>query len=193
MLVPFTGEPVRRVATLPALHIKRDAEDGWIVDFGQVIAGRIAICFDPLEAGQEITIEHTETLGADEAWFQNIDGINKQQTDVYVAAGLAEGESYEPSFTFHGFRFIRIRGLADAPSLRNLTAIVLSSDLEVTGSFTSSDDRLNRLHENVFWSQRANFLSVPTDCPQRERAGWTGDFQVFAPAATNNAQVVPFI
>ncbi len=193
VLVPFTGEPVRRVATLPALHIKRDAEHGWIVDFGQVIAGRIAISFDPLETGQEVTIEHTETLRADGAWFQNIDGINKQQTDVYVAAGLAEGESYEPSFTFHGFRFIRIRGLADAPSLRDLTAIVLSSDLEVTGSFTSSDDRLNRLHENVFWSQRANFLSVPTDCPQRERAGWTGDLQVFTPASTNNAQVVPFI
>ena len=72
-------------------------------------------------------------------------------------------------------------------------AVVLASDLEQTGSFAASDARLNRLHQNVVWSQRGNFLSVPTDCPQRERAGWTGDIQAFVGAASNNAQVVPFL
>ena len=71
--------------------------------------------------------------------------------------------------------------------------MVIASDLEQTGSFTASDARLDRLHQNVVWSQRGNFLSVPTDCPQRERAGWTGDIQAFVGAASNNAQVVPFL
>ena len=70
---------------------------------------------------------------------------------------------------------------------------MIASDLEQTGSFTASDARLDRLHQNVVWSQRGNFLSVPTDCPQRERAGWTGDIQAFVGAASNNAQVVPFL
>ena len=190
ILVPFTGEPVRRVQELAPVEI-RSTDDGWVVDFGQVIAGRVRLTVRGVTAGREITIEHTETLAADGSWFQNIVGINKEQTDVYVAAGLDE-ETWEPSFTFHGFRFARLAGL-DSLTADDITAVVLSSDVAQTGSFTTSDARLDRLHQNVVWSQRANFLSIPTDCPQRERAGWTGDIQVFAPAATNNAMVAPFL
>ncbi len=190
ILVPFTGEPVRRVQELAPVSI-RSTDGGWLVDFGQVIAGRIRLTVRGAPAGHEITVEHTETLAADGSWFQNILGINKEQADVYVAGGLPV-ESWEPSFTFHGFRYARVCGLAELAA-GDVTAVVLASDLEQTGSFTSSDARLNRLHQNVVWSQRANFLSIPTDCPQRERAGWTGDIQVFAPAATNNAMVAPFL
>ncbi|GAA4157002.1 family 78 glycoside hydrolase catalytic domain [Leifsonia shinshuensis] len=193
-LVPFAGEPVRRVQELPAVSVTAvpGADGGWIVDFGQVIAGRVRLTLRGLDAGDEVVVEHTEALAADGSWFVNIVGINTEQTDVYVAAGPEE-DTWEPSFTFHGFRYARLTGLPQAPALADVVAVVLASDLEPTGSFTTSDARLNRLHENVVWSQRGNFLSIPTDCPQRERAGWTGDIQVFAPAATNNAMVAPFL
>lgn len=189
-LVPFRGEPVRRVRELPAIEV-RETPEGWIVDFGQVIAGRVRLTLRDLPVGREIVVEHTETLDADGAWFVNIAGINKEQTDTYISAGDAEVE-WEPEFTFHGFRYARIRGV-DALSAADAVAVVLSSDLDCTGRFRTSDARLNRLHENVVWSQRANFLSIPTDCPQRERAGWTGDIQVFAAAATNNAGIASFL
>ena len=190
VLTPFAGEPIRRVRELAALGIT-ETPDGRVVDFGQVIAGRVRLRMRGTTPGQRIVFEHTETLAADGSWFDNIVGINKEQTDVFVAAG--GDDEWEPEFTFHGFRFARIRGLTDALHRDDIVAVVIASDLEQTGGFESSDPRLNRLHENVVWSQRGNFLSVPTDCPQRERAGWTGDLQAFAAAATNNAQVVPFV
>ncbi len=189
-LRPFAGEPVRRVMELPALSVVATTE-GAIVDFGQVIAGRVRLRMRATSPGQRIVIEHTETLAADGSWFDNITGINKEQTDVFIAAG--GDDEWEPEFTFHGFRFARVSGLTTPLDAADIVAVVIASDLEQTGSFTTSDARLNRLHQNVVWSQRANFLSIPTDCPQREKVGWTGDLQAFIGAATNNAQVVPFV
>lgn len=189
-LVPFTGEPVRRVRELPGTVIAETGE-GIVIDFGQVVAGRVRLAVAGTVPGQEITIEHTEVLAADGSWFVNIGGMNTEQTDVFVAAG--GDDEWEPEFTFHGFRYARVSGLTSLAQLRGAAAVVLSSDLAQTGRFVSSDARLNRLHENVVWSQRANFLSVPTDCPQREKVGWTGDIQVFTPAATDNAAVLPFL
>ncbi|MFI5571526.1 family 78 glycoside hydrolase catalytic domain [Streptomyces sp. NPDC051740] len=192
VLVPFAGEPVRRVGELPALSVTADPGGGWIVDFGQVIAGRVRLTLRAPREGDVVTLEHTETLDADGRWFRNIEGINKDQCDTYVAAGLPT-EVWEPAFTFHGFRHVRVRGVDAPPDPGDLVAVVLSSDLRQTGSLRLSDERLDRLHRNVLWSQRANFLSIPMDCPQRERAGWTGDIQVFAPSASNNALVAPFL
>jgi alpha-L-rhamnosidase len=189
-LRPFTGEPIRRVRELPGVSVS-DTAEGAIVDFGQVIAGRVRLRLRGTTPGQRIVIEHTETLAADGSWFANIVGINKEQTDVLVAAG--GDDEWEPEFTFHGFRYARVSGLTTALHPEDIVAVVIASDLEQTGSFTASDRRLDRLHQNAVWSQRGNFLSVPTDCPQRERAGWTGDLQAFVGAASNNAQVVPFL
>lgn len=189
-LHPFTGEPIRRVLELPALAVT-ETPQGAIVDFGQVIAGRVRLRLRDTVPGQRITINHTETLAADGTWFDNIVGINKDQTDVFVAAG--GDDEWEPEFTFHGFRYARVAGLRGALATSDIVAVVIASDLDQTGSFETSDARLDRLHRNVVWSQRGNFLSVPMDCPQRERAGWTGDLQAFIGAATNNAQVVPFV
>lgn len=189
-LRPFTGEPVRRVRQMDAVSVIETAQ-GAIVDFGQVIAGRVKLRLRDTTPGQRIVIEHTETLATDGSWFVNIAGINKEQTDVFVAAG--GDDEWEPEFTFHGFRFARVSGLAEPLDSADIAAVVIASDLEQTGSFTTSDPRLNRLHQNVVWSQRGNFLSVPTDCPQRERVGWTGDLQAFVGAAANNAQIVPFV
>ena len=190
VLVPFRGEPIRRVREMPAVSLV-DTDQGTIVDFGQVLVGRVRLRLRESMNGQRIELEHTETLAADGSWFANIVGINKEQTDVFVAAGGPD--EWEPAFTFHGFRYARISGLTAPLEPEDVVAVVLASDLEQTGSFVSSDPRLNRLHENVVWSQRGNFLAVPTDCPQRERAGWTGDIQAFVGAATNNALVLPFL
>lgn len=190
LLRPFTGEPIRRVCELPAVSVVETPE-GAIVDFGQVIAGRVRVHMRGTTSGQRIVIEHTEILAADGSWFDNIVGINKEQTDVFVAAG--GDDVWEPEFTFHGFRYARVTGLAGHLDGDDIVAVVLASDLEQNGAFAASDARLDRLHQNVVWSQRGNFLSVPTDCPQRERAGWTGDIQAFVAAAANNAQVVPFL
>ncbi|MBG0741769.1 hypothetical protein IV500_20655 [Paeniglutamicibacter antarcticus] len=93
----------------------------------------------------------------------------------------------EDTFTFHGFRCVEVEGWPggiDAITEKNLTAVVVSSDLRRTGHFKSSDALLNQLHDNVVWGMRGNFLDVPTDCPQRdERLGWTGDIAAFAPTA----------
>lgn len=188
-LVPFAGEPVRRVQEFAPAAVLRTPSGDVVVDAGQVVAGRVRLTVRAA-AGTEIVLEHSESLTAGGEYFANILGPNKDQTDVYVAAGR-EGEVFEPEFTFHGFRYVRVTGLPDLV-VDDVTIVVLNSDLRETSRFRASDDRLTRLHENVLWSQRANFLSIPTDCPQRERAGWTGDLQVFMPAAATNMAVQPF-
>lgn len=168
----------------------RERGGAWVVDAGQVIAGRLRIRVEA-PRGTMITIEHSEVLSPDGEFFDNIMGPNKDQRNVYVASG--DGiEEFEPSFAFHGFRYARLT--ADGPwRLDAAAAVVIASDLPVISSFHTSDPRLDRLHDNIVWSQRGNFLSIPTDCPQRERVGWTGDVQVFAPSATNNMDVRAFL
>src|SRR5690606_18949726 len=119
-------------------------DGGWVIDLGQVIAGRVRLTVRDARDGDEITLEHTETLDAAGRWFVNIDGINKEQTDVYVAAGRGT-EVWEPTFTFHGFRYVRVRGLRDAPRFDDVVGVVLSSDLRATGELELSDPRLQRL------------------------------------------------
>ena len=104
-------------------------------------------------------------------------------TDTYICKG-ADEETFEPAFTFRGFRYVEVTGLPEKPRLSDLTGIVVHSEMERTGTFRSSNPLLNRLHENIVWGMRGNFLDVPTDCPQRgERLGWTGDAQIFARTA----------
>src|SRR5207247_1037933 len=105
-------------------------------------------------------------------------------TDSYTLRGDPSGEEWEPRFTFHGFRYAEVTGWSGELRKQDVTAVVYQSDLERTGWFECSDPLLTKLHDNVVWGMRGNFLDVPTDCPQRdERLGWTGDIQVFAPAA----------
>ncbi len=104
-------------------------------------------------------------------------------TDRYILRGGGV-ETWEPRFTFHGFRYAEVEGWPGTLQAGDVRAVVCHSDLERTGWFECSDPLINRLHENVVWSMRGNFLDVPTDCPQRdERLGWTGDILAFAPTA----------
>jgi alpha-L-rhamnosidase len=188
-LVPFVGEPVRRLEILPARAVLTTPSGDTIVDFGQVIAGRVRMRVHGAP-GDVVVLEHTETLDAEGEFFDNIHGPNKDQRDVYVV-GSAEIEEWEPSYTFHGFRYARVTGVATVRA-EDFVAVVIGSDLPETASLVTSDERLNRLFQNVRWSQRGNFLSIPTDCPQRERLGWTGDAQLFAPTAATLMQVGNF-
>ena len=194
-LEPFRGEPARRVRALPVAQVLTTPAGETVLDLGQVIAGRLRLAaVGP--AGTEIVLEHSEHLAADGSFFSNVVGPNKDQRDAWVLAGTGTPEApeiFEPAFTFHGFRYVRVTGYPGRLRARDAVGVVLASDLPATGGFACSDARLTRLHKNVVWSQRANFLSIPTDCPQRERTGWTGDIQVFAPAATNNAGVHSFL
>ena len=191
-LVPFVGEPVRRVMELPVATLLRTPAGETVADFGQVIAGRVRLRVSG-PAGTTVTLEHSETLDEHGNYFSNIEGPNKDQTDTYILAGHPSGETWQPLFTFHGFRYVRISGWPGELSADSLTAVVIASDLRTTGDFVCSDADLSQLHRNVVWSQRGNFLAVPTDCPQRERAGWTGDIQIFAPTAATNMMVAPFL
>jgi alpha-L-rhamnosidase len=180
-LVAPAVPPIRRVETLGPASV-RSADDGTLlVDVGQNVVGRLRLRMRDLAAGQRVTVRHAEVLDPDGRLF-TAPLRTAKATDTYVAAGRPE-EVYEPAFTFHGFRFAEITGV-DRDSV-DVEAVVIHSDLDRTGTFACSDPLVERLHENVVWGQRGNFVGVPTDCPQRdERLGWTGDAQVFSPTAS---------
>ena len=139
-----------------------------------------------------VTLRHAEILDQKgNLYTANLRGAD--QTDRYTLRGDEAGEVFEPRFTFHGFRYVALSGYPGTPTLDTLTGIVVHSDVARTGRFETSNGRLNRLQQNIVWSQRGNFLDVPTDCPQRdERLGWTGDAQVFARTAAFNMGVAGF-
>ena len=152
-----------------------------IADFGQNLVGRLRIRVPHGEAGQTITLRHAEVLDQGELGTRPL--RLAQATDRYILGGEGE-ESWEPRFTYHGFRYAEISGWPGELTTDDLRAVVLHTDMERTGWFNCSDELINRLHENVVWGMRGNFFDVPTDCPQRdERLGWTGDIQIFAPTA----------
>ncbi|HZO73561.1 MAG TPA: glycoside hydrolase family 78 protein [Ktedonobacteraceae bacterium] len=175
-----SGPPVRRIETRAPVALFSSPSGRTLVDFGQNLVGRLRLTVRG-EAGQRITLRHAEVLENGELGVRPL--RTAQATDVYILRGGAE-EIWEPRFTYHGFRYVEITDWPGEPGVDDLSAIVCHSDLERTGWFECSDPLLNRLHENVVWSMRGNFFSLPTDCPQRdERLGWTGDIQIFAPTA----------
>lgn len=185
-LVAQPIEPVRAIAVLPAVGVHTSPESDTIIDFGQLVAGRARVTIDA-PAGSEITLEHFETTTAEGNYFN---GTLAGQKDVYVSDGVRR--VYEPLFTFHGFRFLRVTGLSQI-RLEDFEAVALSTPKDAAGTFDSSDSRLNRLHENVVWSQRNNTMSIPTDCPTREKAGFTGDIQMYTPTAFANEDMTSFL
>lgn len=172
--------PVRRTETLKPVVISQSPSGKTLVDFGQNLVGRLSIRVQG-EAGQVVTLRHAEVLEEGELGIRPLRFA--KATDHYTLSG-GDMETWEPRFTFHGFRYAEVSGCTGELQPEDISAIVLHSDMERTGWFECSDPLLNRLHENVVWSMRGNFLDIPTDCPQRdERMGWTGDIQVFSPTA----------
>jgi alpha-L-rhamnosidase len=188
-LVAPTGPPVRCTGEVPVAKVLTAPSGRQILDFGQNLVGRLRIRVRG-ERGSVVTMRTAEVLQGGEIFTRTLRGA--QSTDTYVLAGRQaqdEAEEWEPRFTFHGFRYVEVTGwpgdLTRAAAEGDVVARVYHTDMRRTGWFECSDELLNRLHENIVWSMRGNFLGIPTDCPQRdERVGWTGDIQVFAPTAS---------
>ena len=179
-LVAPLGPPVRRIELLPVREIITTPSGRTIVDFGQNLVGWLRLSVSG-QAGQTITLRHAEVLEHDELGTRPL--RQAEATDSYTLRGNGI-ETWEPRFTFHGFRYVEVSGWPAELHLTDLWAVVVHSDMQRRGWFECSDALLNRLHENVVWGMRGNFLDIPTDCPQRdERLGWTGDIQVFSPTA----------
>ncbi|WP_329537621.1 glycoside hydrolase family 78 protein (plasmid) [Streptomyces sp. NBC_01450] len=180
-LVAPTGPPVRRTQTVAPVAVITTPSGKTVLDFGQNLVGRLRIRVSGA-AGHEVTLRHAEVLEDGELSTRPL--RIAAATDSYVLRG--EGvETYEPHFTFHGFRYAEIGNWPGPLDPADIEAVVLHTDMARIGWFESSDPLVNRLHENVVQGMRGNFLDVPTDCPQRdERMGWTGDIQVFAPTAS---------
>ncbi len=184
------GPPVVVIDEFRAQSITEPSPGVYVLDLGQNFAG-VARLRVAGRAGQKITLRFAERLNPDgTVYTANL--RSARATDTYICRGGGV-EEWTPRFTFHGFQYIEVTGLEEAPDREMVVGLALGSDTPVVGAFECSDPMVNRLHRNVYWTQRANFLEVPTDCPQRdERLGWTGDAQVFVRTAALNCDVQAF-
>jgi len=175
-----SGPPVRRIEEIAPVVISQSPSGRTIIDFGQNLVGWLRLSVNG-PAGHTITLRHAEVLEGGELSIRPL--RSALATDHYTLRGGGV-ETWEPRFTFHGFRYAEVEGWPGTLDASAIRAVVCHSDLERTGWFECSDALINQLHQNVVWGMRGNFLDVPTDCPQRdERLGWTGDIQVFSPTA----------
>ncbi|KAL4895575.1 bacterial alpha-L-rhamnosidase-domain-containing protein [Aspergillus ambiguus] len=180
------GPPVRVTEEIPPQRIFRSPSGKLLIDFGQNLVGILRIQSLSKPDGHCVIFQHAEVLERGEICMRPLRAA--KCTDKIVCSGR-ELEAWSPSFTFHGFRYVQVEGWSPDDAMcplqeDSIRALVLHSDMKRTGWFSCSDSRINRLHENSVWSMRGNFLSIPTDCPQRdERLGWTGDISIFSPTA----------
>jgi alpha-L-rhamnosidase len=191
VLEPYIGPPIRRQQEITPQSVFVSPAGATLVDFGQNLVGWVRVRVQGTE-GSRVTLRHAEVLEAGELGVRPL--RTAKATDTFILSG--EVDVFEPTLTFHGFRYVEVTGWPEdaEPIADALTAVVIGSELQRTGTFRSSDPLLNQLHDNVVWGTRGNFLDVPTDCPQRdERLGWTGDISVFAPTAAFLFDVKDFL
>ncbi|WP_435738571.1 family 78 glycoside hydrolase catalytic domain [Cellulosimicrobium sp. PMB13] len=175
------GPAVRVVEALAPVSIEHRPDGRVRLDLGQNVSGTIRFTASA-PAGHVLRLHHAEVLEDGELSVRPLRSATS--VDEYVFAGRGP-ETWTPRFTVHGFRYVELEGWPPGEDLGTVEALVVHSAMRRTGWFRSSHDLLDRFHENVVWSMRDNFVDLPTDCPQRdERLGWTGDIQVFAPAAS---------
>ena len=190
MLVASEGPPVRRIEEVRPVAVLKTPAGEHVVDMGQNLVGWVRLRVQG-PAGATVTLRHFEVLDkARNVYTENLRAA--RQTVTYTLRGGGP-ETYEPHFTFQGFRYVAVDGYPGPLTRDSLTGIVIHSAMPVVGDFESSHAGLNQLQHNIRWGQKGNFLDVPTDCPQRdERLGWTGDAQAFASTAAFNMDVAPF-
>lgn len=190
--------PVHEVEVLTAKCMTEPLPGVYIYDLGQEIAGVPRIRFHG-KKGQKIILRFGEILYPELEEYKGLWGQMLQanlrdasSTDVYICRGDEE-EWYQPRFTFHGYRYVEISGLEKALALEDVKSVLLSSVKKITGEFQCDNELLNRFVKNVCYSQFCNFISIPTDCPQRnERMGWLGDTHIFCRTATYQSDVKNF-
>ncbi len=189
-IIASEGSPVRKIQEIKPVKIFRTPKGSLIVDMGQNMVGWIRLKVNGSK-GTVVTLRHAEVLDKyGEFYTENLRSAKCQLT--YTLAGTGD-ETYEPRFTFMGFRFVEVTGFPGKLTTDNLTGVVVHSDMAVTGNYESSNPLINQLQHNILWGQKGNFVDVPTDCPQRdERLGWTGDAQAFCRTAAFNMDVSSF-
>jgi alpha-L-rhamnosidase len=181
LLVPQSDEPVRATTVLPARTMTEPTTGAYVYDLGQNMVGVSRLTLTGT-TGRTVKIRYAEVLNKDGTLYTD-NFRSAKVTDRYVFAKSGT-VTYEPTFTQHGFRYIEITGLDTPPAISEVKGVVWGSDLSSTGTLRTSNAMLNKLVSNISWSQRGNFLSIPTDTPARdERLGWTGDISLFAPTA----------
>ncbi|WVW85796.1 hypothetical protein I302_107834 [Kwoniella bestiolae CBS 10118] len=177
--------PIKRMQEISSKEIITTSSGKVIIDFGQNLVGWVRINTVPARVlpGDEIVLSHAEVLEHGELGTRPLRVAECQDTLVCGSDNSAF-RGWEPTFTFHGFRYVQVDGWGGDVKLADFTAVVVYTDMERTGWFKSSHPLINKLHENVIWGMRGNFVGLPTDCPQRdERLGWSGDLTVFRDTA----------
>jgi len=187
----YSGPPVRPIEQVRPVSVVEQSPGVYIFDLGQNISG-VARLNVRGEAGTKVRLRFGEMLHADGRLMT--ENLRKARAiDTYILHGDEKGETWTPRFTYHGFRYVEVTGLTQKPDLGTITGVVVHSATQLTSAFEASDPMVNQLFRNIVWTQRANFVEVPTDCPQRdERLGWTGDAQAYVRTATYNADVAAF-
>ncbi len=190
ILISPAGPPIRRIEEIVPIKVLHTPAGETVVDMGQNMVGWTRLRVRG-PAGTSVRLDHAEVLDkAGNFYTENL--RTAKQEDTYTLKGGAD-ETFEPHFTFHGFRYVKVTGYPGTVTPAALTGVVVHSDMPRTGQFASSDPMLNQLYHNIVWGQKGNFVGVPTDCPQRdERLGWTGDAQVFSRTAAFNYDVAGF-
>ncbi len=190
-LIATYNEPIRKHEVIKAVKVIKTPKGENVIDFGQNLVGWVQVKATGGAAGTKITLYHAEVLDKQGNFYtENLRPA--RQKNEYILKGSGT-EVFEPHFTFQGFRYIRVEGYPGELKPENFNAVALYSDMQPTGTFTSSNALINQLQHNIQWGQRGNFLDVPTDCPQRdERLGWTGDAQAFSRTAAFNFDVHNF-
>ncbi len=191
ILVASNGLPVKVTQQITPIKVITTPKGEVVMDLGQNIVGWVKMKVNG-KKGDTVTLKFAEVLDKDGNFF-TVNLRSAEATDKYILKGDGE-EIFEPHFTFHGFRFVQIINYPGGkPTKDKITGMVIHSNMDQTGTFTSSNPLVNQLQSNIQWSQRDNFLDIPTDCPQRdERVGWTGDAQVFSMTAAFNYNVASF-
>ncbi|MED0874650.1 family 78 glycoside hydrolase catalytic domain [Bacillus mobilis] len=191
IIVAQENESIRKMKIIKPISISKLPNHEWLIDMGQNMVGWVRFTVRHVYMGQKIELHHAEILNEDGSFYTG--NLRKaKQKIVYIAKG-EEGETFEPHFTYQGFRYVKISGLTQPPQIADYEGVVLHTDMEKVTELETSNPLINQLHHNVEWSQRGNFFDVPTDCPQRDdRLGWTGDAQMFIGTATQIMNVQSF-
>jgi alpha-L-rhamnosidase len=189
-LVAPAGPPVRAIEEVKPVKVMKTPAGDTVVDMGQNMVGWVRLKAQGA-AGTTVTLRHAEVLDK-QGNFYTANLRNADATVRYTLKGSGV-ETYEPRFTFQGFRYVAVEGYPGEVTPESLTGVVIHSDMKPASIFATSNELVNKLQHNIVWGQKGNFLDVPTDCPQRdERLGWTGDAQVFARTAEFNMDVAGF-
>jgi alpha-L-rhamnosidase len=183
-------QPIRRERTLTAKTVTSPAAGVYVFDFGQNFSGVVRIRAKGA-AGTDVKLRFAEVLNPDGTMYvENL--RTAKATDHFILAGKGE-EEFEPAFTYHGFRYAEVSGVASKPRVEDVQAVVFHTDAPFTSELKTKSEMLNKLWSNIVWGQRSNFVGVPTDCPQRdERLGWSADAQVFWRTASYNMDLAAF-